>query len=76
MIPILDTNIVSKMSKFSAYTKLCHKARDSDDLTGLQKVTNKLIMWANKWKINFNVDTCSVMHIGRTNMQGSYNMSN
>ena len=26
--------------------------------------------------MNFNVDKCSVMHIGRNNMQGNYNMYN
>ena len=26
--------------------------------------------------VNFNVDECSVMHIGHNNVQGKYNMSN
>ena len=26
--------------------------------------------------MNFNVDECSVMHIGHSNVQGNYNMSN
>ena len=42
----------------------------------LQEDINKLVEWANKWQINFNVDKCSVMHIGHNNMQGNYNMSN
>ena len=37
---------------------------------------NKLVEWANKWQMNFNVDKCSVMHIGHNNMQSNYNMSN
>ena len=72
----IDTNIVSKMFKFAADTKLFHIARNPDDMTGLQEDINKLVEWANKWQINFNVDICSVMHFGHNNMQGNYNMSN
>ena len=44
----LDTNIVSKMSKFADDTKLCHKARDPDDIMELQEDINELVKWANK----------------------------
>ena len=72
----LDTNIVSNRSKFADDTKLCHRARNPDDIMELQDNINKLVDWANKWQINFNVDKCSVMQIGHNNMQGNYNMSN
>ena len=36
----LDTNIVSKMSKFADDTKLCHRARNLDDI---QDGINKLV---------------------------------
>ena len=42
----------------------------------LQEDVNKLVEWANKWQMSFNVDKCSVMHIGHNNMQSNYNMSN
>ena len=35
----------------------------------LQEDINKLVEWANKWQISFNVDKCSVMHIEYNNMQ-------
>ena len=44
----LDTNIVSKMSKFADDTKLCHRVRNPDDITELQEVIIKLAEWANK----------------------------
>ena len=72
----LDTNIVGKISKFADDTKLCHRAGNPDDIMELQKDINKLVEWANKWQMNFNVDKCSVMHTGHNNMQGNYNMSN
>ena len=42
----------------------------------LQEDINKLVEWANKWQLSFNVDKCSVMHIGHNNIQSNYNMSN
>ena len=54
-INYLDTNIISKMSKFSDDTKLCHRAINPDDIMELQEDINKLVEWANKWQMNFNV---------------------
>ena len=34
----------------------------------LQEDINKLVEWANKWQMSFNVDKCSVMNIGHNNM--------
>ena len=72
----LDTNIVRKTSKFAVDTELCHRARNPDDTMELQEDINKLVEWANKWQMSFNVDKCFVMHIGHNNMQSNYNMSN
>ena len=67
----LDTNIVRKTSKFADETKLCQRGRNPNDTMELQEDINKLVEWAIKWKINFNVDKCSVMHIGHNNMQAT-----
>ena len=45
-------------------------------LIELQEDINKLVEWANKWEMSFNVDKCSVVHIGHNNMQSNYNISN
>ena len=58
----LDTNIVSKMYKFADDTKLCHRAGNPDDIMELREDINKLVEWANKWQMNFNVYKCSVMY--------------
>ena len=42
----------------------------------LQEDINKLVEWANKWQMSFNVDKYSVMHIGHNNMQSNNNISN
>ena len=60
----LDTNIMRKMYTFADDTKLCHRARNPDDIMEPQQDINKLVIeWANKWQMNFNLDKCSVMHI-------------
>ena len=64
------------MSKFADDTKFCHRARNPDDIMELLEDINKLVEWANKWQMSFNVDKCSVMHIGHNKMQRNYNMSN
>ena len=64
------------MSKFADDTKLCHRARNPDDIMELQEDINKLVEWAKKWQMSSNVDKCSVMHIGHNNVQSNYDMSN
>ena len=56
------------MYKFADDTKLC------TDIMELQEDINKLVEWATKWQMSFNVDTCSVMHISHNNMQGNYKL--
>ena len=62
------------MFKFADDTKLCHRARNQDDIMELQEDINKLVGSANKWQINFSVNKCSVMHIGHNNRKCNYNM--
>ena len=64
------------MSKFADDTKLWDRARKPDDIMELQEDINKLVEWVNKWQMSFNLDKCSVMHIGQNNMKSNYNMSN
>ena len=68
------------MSKFADNTKLCHRARNTDNimesLMELQEDINKLVDWANNSQMSCNVNKCSVMNIGHNNMQVNYNMSN
>ena len=71
-----DTNIISKMFKFTDDSQLCHRARNRDDIMELQQDINKYDEWANKRQMSFNIDKCSVMHIGHNNMQSNCNMSN
>ena len=62
----------AKLSQFADVTKLCHRARNPDDIMELQEDINKLVEWANKWQMSFNVDKSSVLHIGHNNKQSNY----
>ena len=64
------------MYEFADDTKLCHRARNPDDIIELQEDVNKLVEWANKWQMNFKVDKCYVMHTRHNNMQRNHNMNN
>ena len=40
----------------------------------LQRDLNNIKEWADKWKMEFNVDKCKVMHLGRLNQCHEYTM--
>ena len=57
-------------------TQNCHSSRHSDKVFELQEDINRLVDFANKWQMNFNVDKCAVIHIGHNNIQQNYTMAN
>ena len=72
----LDDDITSKITKFADDTKLCHKANCEQDRLTIQSDLDKLVEWAEKWQMNFNVDKCTVMHVGTNNQNYNYAMGN
>ena len=48
--------------------------RTDADRIKLQKALDQLCAWADKWDMEFNIDKCKVLHIGRNNPQHSYSM--
>ena len=40
----------------------------------LQRDLDRTREWANKWKMEFNVDKCKIMHLGKTNPKHTYTM--
>ena len=41
----------------------------------MRRTLDKLVAWANKWGIDFNVNKCGVMHRGRRNLDFQYQMN-
>ena len=56
-------------------------AKYADDSQGLQEIKgiedrtlHRLMDWAKDWGMEFNVDKCKIMHVGRNNPQFEYSM--
>jgi len=71
----LDEIIRNFILKFADDTKVFGKTIDDNDKCKLQEDLNKFVSWAQKWKMEFNVRTCKVMHTGNTNNKFSYEMN-
>ena len=61
----LDQGIASNILKFADDTKIFKKVRDNTDSEALQRDLDNVVLWAQKWQMEFNIKKCKVMHIGR-----------
>ena len=62
--------------KFTDDTKLFRQISDSVDTRGMQEDLDRLVEWADKWQMEFNVSKYKVMHVGKRNSRHSYCMGN
>jgi hypothetical protein len=70
----IDTGLTCKISKFADDTKLMTSSQRKESIEDLQKDVKKLEFWSEDWGMPFNVDKCSVMHIGNNNTNENYEM--
>ena len=79
----LPTELLSKLSLFADDSKLFSRIianknntnpGGTDGGASLQGDLDRVVEWAKKWKMEFNVDKCKVMHLGHNNPRGTYNM--
>ena len=61
--------------KFADDTKVAQPIRSDEDRDRLQAALDGLVSWADCWGMEFNVQKCKVMHVGRTNPGHPYSMS-
>ena len=80
----LPSNVISPVSLFAddskIFTRIVTKAQDTRIMGPngnevLQNDLNKIQEWARKWKMEFNVDKCKIMHIGNKNPRNVYSMN-
>jgi len=69
----LDEDINSHM-KFADDTKIFKEVRNSADCSQLQADLDKLVLWAQTWQMEFNVDKCKVTHVGNRDHGSTYYM--
>jgi hypothetical protein len=70
----IDLNLISKLGKFADDTKLCKPITCDMDREMLQSDLDKLHVWSNQWQMTFNVDKCSIVHLGFNNEHCRYKL--
>ena len=70
----IDLGLISKLSKFADDSKLCKNVCLDSDRDALQQDLDKLHEWSQQWQMQFNVDKCSVIHLGHKNKQYDYKL--
>ena len=68
--------LVDIMNKFADDTKLGGKVKTDEDVRNIQTTLNNLVEWSEKWGMKFNIEKCSVLHLGKKNKRHTYNMNN
>jgi len=70
----LDEDISSNILNFADDTKIFKEVRNSTDYGQLQADLDKLVLWAQKWQMEFNVNKCKVMRVGNSDDSSTYYM--
>ena len=72
----INTDLFSKICKFTDDTKIGRAVATEDEVQLLRDYLKNLAKWSIDWQMLFNVEKCVVMHIGTINKLYSYNMNN
>ena len=70
----IDDGILSKISKFADDTKLCRAVGDDQEAAIQREDLRRMFRWSQDWQMLFNLEKCSVMHMGKRNQEVSYEM--
>ena len=61
--------------KFADDTKIGQQMRGPEDREILQHSLDKVVSWAGRWGMKFNVSKCHILHLGKNNPKYQYTMS-
>jgi hypothetical protein len=70
----IDIGIISKISKFADDTKLCREVIKEEDADVLREDLKRMYQWSKDWQMLFNIEKCSVIHLGNRNLSFQYEM--
>ena len=70
----LDEEVVSKVGKFADDTKMCRGVALDLEVEILRNDLNKMFQWSIDWQMLFNTDKCTVMHMGKNNLEHEYKL--
>ena len=65
---------ITLLLKFADDTKVMQEIQGPEDRDKLQQALDKLVKWAKKWGMQFNIPKCKIMHLGRSNPCYEYTM--
>ena len=71
----LEEGLMSEVLKFADDTKIFRRVDSERDREVLQRDLDRLVRWSEMWQMRFNVNKCKVMHLGRGNLRGDYEMN-
>ena len=71
----LDNGLSSKILKFADDTKLFRSVANQTDGSLLQRDSDVVIDWAERWQMQFNVSKCKVLHYGLGSISYSYSIN-
>lgn len=72
----LDKGIISKLGKFADDTKVARSVSNVSEVAILREDLGRIFQWSVDWQMLFNLNKCTVMHLGRNNPQNEYTMGN
>jgi hypothetical protein len=72
----LDDGILSAVSKFADDTKIAFKVNGIDSLDIIKHDLELVHNWGIRWQMEFNVDKCATLHIGRNNPHYQHKLGN
>ena len=67
--------IEAQIRKFADNTKMAMVVQKLEDAEEMQRNLNRLCLWAEKWKLEFNTKKCKVMHFGAKSLRYVYTMN-
>ena len=73
-INYLDSGISSNISKFADDTKIEKQISSDREAMILQGELSTMHEWTVKWQMDFNINMCSTLHVGRHNTENRYTL--
>ena len=61
----LEVSVSGEVFTFADDTKIVRQVGDRMECDDMQRDLDIMVEWADRWQMEFNVDKCKVMHIGK-----------
>ena len=65
----IDEEVLCEIFKSSDDTKTARRVNTLNNIRSMQRALDKLVAWVNRLGMDFNVNNCEAMHIGKRNVE-------